>query len=38
MKNLQTVNKDKEKIEETIEELDQYKRAALEKTWEKVNK
>ncbi|KAJ2936738.1 hypothetical protein H1R20_g347, partial [Candolleomyces eurysporus] len=38
VKNLQTVNKDKEKIEETIAELDRYKRDALEKTWEKVNK
>ncbi|KAJ2912285.1 hypothetical protein MD484_g8133, partial [Candolleomyces efflorescens] len=37
-KNLETVNKDKEKIEETIAELDRYKRDALEKTWEKVNK
>ncbi|KAI5123009.1 hypothetical protein M0805_007631 [Coniferiporia weirii] len=32
-----TVLKDKEKIEETIEELDRYKRDALQKTWEKVN-
>lgn len=29
--------KDKEKIEETIEELDRYKRDALQKTWETVN-
>ncbi|KAF6752689.1 nuclear condensin complex protein [Ephemerocybe angulata] len=36
-KNLQIVNKDKEKIEATIEELDRYKRDALEKTWKKVN-
>jgi len=36
-KMLSTVLKDKEKIEETIEELDQYKRDALQKTWEKVN-
>jgi len=34
---LATVLKDKEKIEETIEELDRYKRDALEKTWEKVS-
>lgn len=34
---LTTVMKDKEKIEETIEELDRYKRDALQKTWEKVN-
>lgn len=38
IRNLTTVNKDKEKIEETIKELDTYKRTALEKTWEKVNK
>ncbi|KAF7981509.1 hypothetical protein HWV62_33069 [Athelia sp. TMB] len=36
-KMLSTVMKDKEKIEETIEELDRYKRDALQKTWEKVN-
>lgn len=36
-KMLTTVLKDKEKIEETIEELDRYKRDALEKTWEKVD-
>ncbi|KAJ4470193.1 condensin complex subunit SMC2 [Lentinula aciculospora] len=35
-KNLETVNKDKEKIETTIEQLDQYKRDALRKTWNKV--
>jgi structural maintenance of chromosome 2 len=34
---LATVLKDKEKIEDTIEELDRYKRDALQKTWEKVN-
>lgn len=34
---LSTVLKDKEKIEQTIEELDRYKRDALEKTWTKVN-
>ncbi|KAL4076571.1 RecF/RecN/SMC [Scleroderma yunnanense] len=34
---LQTVLKDKEKIEATIDELDRYKRDALEKTWEKVD-
>ena len=31
------VTKDKVKIEETIAKLDDYKRAALQKTWEKVN-
>jgi len=36
-KMLSTVLKDKEKIEETIDELDRYKRDALQKTWEKVN-
>lgn len=36
-KMLTTVMKDKEKIEQTIEELDRYKRDALQKTWEKVN-
>lgn len=36
-KMLATVLKDKEKIEQTIEELDRYKRDALEKTWSKVN-
>jgi hypothetical protein len=34
---LHTVLKDKEKIEDTIEELDRYKRDALQKTWEKVD-
>jgi structural maintenance of chromosome 2 len=32
-----TVMKDKEKIEETIKQLDEYKLDALQKTWEKVN-
>ncbi|KAI0075029.1 P-loop containing nucleoside triphosphate hydrolase protein [Panus rudis PR-1116 ss-1] len=36
-KMLATVLKDKEKIEQTIDELDRYKRDALEKTWKKVN-
>ncbi|KAJ7659921.1 condensin complex subunit SMC2 [Mycena rosella] len=36
-KMLQTVMKDKEKIEETIAELDRYKRTALEATWKKVD-
>ncbi|KAI0337135.1 condensin complex subunit SMC2 [Trametopsis cervina] len=36
-KMLTQVLKDKEKIEQTIEELDRYKRDALEKTWTKVN-
>ena len=31
------VTKDKVKIEETIAKLDDYKRVALQKTWEKVN-
>jgi structural maintenance of chromosome 2 len=34
---LAQVLKDKEKIEETIKELDRCKREALENTWEKVN-
>ncbi|KAH9475267.1 Structural maintenance of chromosomes protein 2 [Psilocybe cubensis] len=37
-KNMAIVNEDKTKIEETIEELDRYKRDALQKTWEKVSK
>jgi hypothetical protein len=37
-KNLQTVLKDKQKIEDTIAELDRYKRDALVKTWEQVTK
>ena len=36
-KMMSTVLKDKEKIEETISQLDQYKKDALQKTWEKVN-
>ena len=36
-KMMSTVLKDKEKIEETIAQLDQYKKDALQKTWEKVN-
>lgn len=36
-KMLSTVLADKQKIEQTIEELDRYKRDALQKTWEKVN-
>ena len=36
-KKLSSVVKDKQKIEQTIEELDRYKRDALEKTWTKVN-
>ncbi|KAF5360038.1 hypothetical protein D9758_007643 [Tetrapyrgos nigripes] len=36
-KMLTTVLKDKEKIEDTIEELDRYKRDALMKTWKKVD-
>lgn len=34
---MKTVIRDKRKIEETIESLDQYKKDALFKTWEKVN-
>jgi len=37
-RNLQTVLKDKTKIEETIQELDRYKFDTLEKTWSKVSK
>ncbi|KAJ7446895.1 condensin complex subunit SMC2 [Mycena galericulata] len=36
-KMLSTVMKDKEKIEDTIAELDRYKREALESTWKKVD-
>lgn len=36
-KMMATVVKDQSKIEDTIAELDRYKRAALETTWEKVN-
>ncbi|WVQ83720.1 hypothetical protein IAT38_005864 [Cryptococcus sp. DSM 104549] len=36
-KMMATVLKDKSMIEDTIEELDRYKRDALTKTWEKVN-
>ncbi|KAF2149959.1 SMC2-like protein [Myriangium duriaei CBS 260.36] len=35
---MRTVVKDKAKIEETIGSLDEYKKAALQRTWEKVNK
>ncbi|KAI8056766.1 structural maintenance of chromosome protein 2 [Syncephalis plumigaleata] len=35
---LSTVLRDKRKIQETIEELDQYKKEALEKTWIQVNR
>ena len=34
---MKTVIRDKRKIEETIANLDEYKRKALQKTWEKVN-
>lgn len=34
---MSTVQKDQSKIEETIAELDRYKRNALQTTWEKVN-
>ncbi|KAJ7178719.1 condensin complex subunit SMC2 [Mycena crocata] len=36
-KNLETVMGDKDKIEDTIAELDRYKREALESTWKKVD-
>ncbi|KAF2188611.1 RecF/RecN/SMC protein [Zopfia rhizophila CBS 207.26] len=36
-KNMSIVLKDKKKIEETIVNLDEYKKEALRKTWEKVN-
>lgn len=36
-KMMSTVMGDKGKIEQTIAELDRYKRDALLKTWEKVN-
>ena len=36
-KMMSTVLKDKQKIEDTIAELDRYKRDALQKTWEKVD-
>ena len=35
---MRTVVKDKAKIEETIESLDEYKKEALHKTWSKVNR
>ena len=34
---MRTVIRDKRKIEETIESLDEYKKEALQKTWSKVN-
>ena len=34
---MRTVIRDKKKIEETIENLDEYKREALQRTWSKVN-
>lgn len=37
-KNMQTVIKDKSKIEETILKLDEYKKEALHKTWTTVNR
>lgn len=37
LKMLSTVVKDKEKIEETIEELERHKRNALQTTWQKVD-
>lgn len=35
---MRTVIRDKKKIEETIGSLDEYKKEALQKTWEKVNR
>ena len=35
---MKTVIRDKRKIEETISSLDEYKKEALHKTWEKVNR
>jgi len=35
---MRTVIRDKRKIEETISSLDEYKKEALQKTWEKVNR
>lgn len=35
---MRTVVRDKRKIEETIESLDEYKKKALRETWEKVNR
>lgn len=37
LKMLATVMKDREKIEETIDELERHKRKALQTTWEKVD-
>jgi structural maintenance of chromosome 2 len=34
---MKTVIRDKKKIEETIQSLDEYKKKALQETWEKVN-
>lgn len=34
---MKTVIRDKKKIEETIDSLDEYKKEALQKTWSKVN-
>lgn len=33
-----TVRKDKKMIEDTIEQLDEHKKDAMEKTWTKVNR
>lgn len=35
---MKTVIRDKKKIEETISSLDEYKKKALQETWQKVNK
>ena len=37
LKHIETVQEDRQKIVDTIEELDRYKRDALNKTWQKVN-
>jgi structural maintenance of chromosome 2 len=34
---LETVQKDRQKIEETVASLENYKLEALDKTWRKVN-
>ena len=37
-KMIATINRDKEKMFETIETLDQHKRESVEKTWKKVDR
>ena len=38
LKMFNTVLRDKRKIQETIQKLDEYKRETLERTWKAVNK